>query len=1259
MGSKNPTTSTSTSTSSTYKANPVVQSATQNLVQSAVQQSKTTPGQLVSPTTAQQQQGYNQVGQISGIAAPYLQAATNAITGMPQFNAQTIQSYMSPYTSQVVQATMAQLQNQDRQQQQSLTGNAISAGAFGGDRAAVASGILGGQQDLANNATIANLENSGYQNAESELNTQQQTGLQTAQTALSGALGAANANIQAGTQQQQTQTAIDQANVEFPYQNLSWLSSLLGTAGSTLGGTTSGTSYGTSTQTGTSNIGSILGGITSLFSLSDERAKENIKGIGKLFDGTPVVKYNYKGDATTHVGLLAQDVEKRHPEAVAKDDAGIRYVNYDEATKGAEKRRHYDAGGTVQPFGAPFAGILPISSGGMNGQQQSEALNAQLMAAAAGQGKGSTTAQTPLNQIAGILQNKQSLQGIQNIYQMSGLQGAMGNIGDDLSLFSDGDSLIPGGLKRGGFVPRQRFADGGSPYGDLSGVNFDSAPLGSDMTNVPLPMTMPSDASPVQAAPIQSGALSVPPQSAPISGIAAINKVAPPADDTFSRMIAQESGGRQFDASGSPLTSDKGAVGIAQIMPGTAPEAAEAAGLPYDPQRLATDRAYNLALGRAYYGKMLKQFGSPELAAAAYNAGPGAVQHALAMADKNGGSYSDYLPHETQNYVSSVFGDNAMPKDALAFDGNGAPVSGLGVPPQSSSQAAPQQSGGLGGLLGGIVNGISGLFNSNAPHDAQHQMGGFNPFGLDDTTRHALLATGLGMMASKAHWAGQQIGEGGLAGLNYLIQDKNQTRQNALAQSNIAYQQGTLAIDARKQDLAERRAEMMIQSAANAARAYAGGTQTDLPKGLGAATGNAPASASGSAPVAPSGNAPVAGAGPMQPGGSGTAQSSPQAAPVLSPSAAAAFDWTKVSPESNPSFLDARASRAEAAAAASFMNPQIQRNYLMMAQRDRQTAQQIRQSGRVTLRDGSTVVMPGAAESAATMAGATSAAQAEGRAPFQFQKVAPGPGQPEVYVSNADLASGRYPGGPNDPNKAPGTGGNGEAIASQPKAFEKSQEQLVQNDKELENQYIARQSSLQRLNTIAHIMRTYTPGAFAEEKSDIARSLESVGIPVSQKQLQNASNFQEFLKDATAQVFDQVKQMGGRILVSEISGLTKSNVNPELEPSAAQHILAQTIGVSNWLNKYTDAYYDWRKANPYASEFTAGHSGGLSKQDFDKSWVKANPVQQFVDSARHELPYQGQPIPSDPKKREVGQLYENSRGQVARWTQNGFQPVAQ
>lgn len=105
----------------------------------------------------------------------------------------------------------------------------------------------------------------------------------------------------------------------------------------------SGTSTSVSTPTG-GGLSSILGagssalgmGMMAMSMFSDERLKEGIEPVGKMHDGQTVYSYRYKGDPTPRIGLLAQEVEKRHPEAVHVDPAsGYRKVNYELATREA------------------------------------------------------------------------------------------------------------------------------------------------------------------------------------------------------------------------------------------------------------------------------------------------------------------------------------------------------------------------------------------------------------------------------------------------------------------------------------------------------------------------------------------------------------------------------------------------------------------------------------------------------------------------------------------------------------------------------------------------------------------------------------------------------------------------------------------------------------------------------------------------------------------------------------------------------------
>ena len=206
--------------------------------------------------------------------------------------------------------------------------------------------------------------------------------------------------------------------------------------------------------------------------------------------------------------------------------------------------------------------------------------------------------------------------------------------------------------------------------------------------------------------------------------------------DIFERgVLGAESGHHQFDEAGRPLRSSKGAAGIAQIMPSTGPEAAKLAGRPYDEQRLLNDEKYNAALGRAYYNAQLKKFGTPELALAAYNAGPGRVQKALEKAGP-GGDVLSLLPKETQAYVPR----------ALGLAGAGAPDLSRMTPRQRSFMALDQSERPTGGVVPEGDDGLGGLLKQENVIPALMGLGSAisGMVGAKTTSPGAAIASGLG-----------------------------------------------------------------------------------------------------------------------------------------------------------------------------------------------------------------------------------------------------------------------------------------------------------------------------------------------------------------------------------------------------------------------------------------------------------------------------------------------------------------------------------
>lgn len=68
------------------------------------------------------------------------------------------------------------------------------------------------------------------------------------------------------------------------------------------------------------------------FLLSDIRAKDDVEKVGELYDGQPVFKYRYVDSPIFQIGLIAQEVERRNPDAV-REFSGLKAVNYNEATR--------------------------------------------------------------------------------------------------------------------------------------------------------------------------------------------------------------------------------------------------------------------------------------------------------------------------------------------------------------------------------------------------------------------------------------------------------------------------------------------------------------------------------------------------------------------------------------------------------------------------------------------------------------------------------------------------------------------------------------------------------------------------------------------------------------------------------------------------------------------------------------------------------------------------------------------------------------
>ena len=232
----------------------------------------------------------------------------------------------------------------------------IGSGGLGGSRQGIAEGLAAGRSGEGLSSAITNLYAQDYENS-------QNRGLQ-------GSIASMNSGLQARSMDMQNELArlnsernfystnrgqdisqmglaaglLGQANQGFlgqgqgiyglglqeqnaPWQQLQNYSGLLAPyaqAGATNQGSQSYT-YNPSMQwIGTA--AQAAGPLAALF--SDVRLKENIKPVGETYDGLTTYTYNYKGDDTPQMGVMAQEVEAKKPEALGPTINGFKTVRY-------------------------------------------------------------------------------------------------------------------------------------------------------------------------------------------------------------------------------------------------------------------------------------------------------------------------------------------------------------------------------------------------------------------------------------------------------------------------------------------------------------------------------------------------------------------------------------------------------------------------------------------------------------------------------------------------------------------------------------------------------------------------------------------------------------------------------------------------------------------------------------------------------------------------------------------------------------------
>lgn len=731
MGGKNQTQTNTSSQSYTPAGLSGLQSVWNQLQSVASQPYTPYNGELTAPVNQQQQTGIGNINASANYAQPYIQQAAGYANqaAQPLTSAQ-IQQYQSPYTQSVVNATEAQFNNQNAQQQAQLSGNAVAQGALGGNRVGVAQANLAGQQQLAQAPTIANLYNQGYNTALQTAQQQQQNQANAAYSlgnlgvaGQNAALTGAGAQINAGTLQQQTQQAQDTASynqylqqLAFPYQQAQFLASLGVPTLGAMGGSQSGASQ--STAPGPSPWGQAAGvGLTalSLFAKNGGRIKSYASGgiTGTPYDADTIIGYVPKAGGV-QIGPRPQFGNMQSPNMLQNNSNPMSGMPSAQTIKGAS------------------SGLGNLFSG----------FNSSQLSAPELLGSG---------EFVGPL-------GYSPMGEASG-----GRIKPD---FVNTIHSIRHALKA------RHYDDGGAVIdmnADPSGVYSMSSPVSQgfnalnpySVSNVPA--TLPQSAG---FAPNQAPALPPP------TSIAAMPVAAQPADmsarsaqpsygDRYAQAIGGIESGGDYSSVGPETRTGDRAYGKYQVMGANIPEwTAAVIGKPMTPQQFLASPAAQDAVFKAKFGTYVDKYG-PEGASKAWFAGENGM---------NDPNRRDILGTSVADYAGKF-------NHALGFADNQQPDNPLANPTidMSARSATP---GGIASSPGGSF--LSGLFGGK---------GG----GLSDQARQGLLAAGLGMMASRSPFALTQIGEGGLQGVQAYTNAQKMEQEKNLSQQRIDLQAKQLA----------------------------------------------------------------------------------------------------------------------------------------------------------------------------------------------------------------------------------------------------------------------------------------------------------------------------------------------------------------------------------------------------------------------------------------------------------------------------------
>ena len=1266
-GSSGPSAPTTQFTSQTTTASPQAQAMYGQAWQAASQAAgrpfqpySYDPSAFVAPLNPVQLQAIGNIAGYQGAADPFYQTAGGLAAGSGTTTTPSlVGQYMNPYMQQVVSPVQQAIQQQQGQERARQQAEQIRLGAFGQERGQLARAQLAGQQNLGLGQALSPLFQTGYGQAlgaaQGDLSRQLQsaqvlgglgTGYQTA------GLQGAQSLLGAGTLGQQTQQAGLQAlynqymlQQQYPFLTSQYLTQAAGALGPGYGGTTTGTQQSMQPLSYFGNP------------LSDPSLKTGTSGedgdhpevIGHTKDGQKIYRYRLIDPDTgelgpAQIGLMADEVEERNPEAVG-NYKGYRTVDYAKATDDAAR-----LGGGVTGRGDYAEG------GGIDDILESQSEMYKPLSESASKGivpSGQITSarlETPSLSYAKAPEKKESslAEGLTNMLGLyKGGKEAYG-LGKEAATGLGLSSLLSGLGAAGGTVG----ATGGVPVAVMGGLGSTAVP------------TFGAAAAPAAAAGLSglgSSIMAALPFLATLSdpnlktGVRPGRFLGGSGDDveTTSETVEETPSGfdeavsRTFKFEGGLNPDDAGKgpsmyginqaahpnVDVTKLTPEQARgiykkeywDAVNADELPSNIREMVYDTAVLSGPRRAK--QLLEVSGSDP-------------NRFMAAREKFLGNLIASDPDKYGKYAKSWSSRNA----ALRGESDGV------VPLAFAAREGSDRGEGI-DAIGRATSGVrpaSSYLRDSGPEGISGFLRGTKPEGLGEKAADFLtsekfilpLLSGLGTMASSgsrflAPSILQGIGGGAKAYADLAQQQferEKAAQQLGLEERKTAVSEAALPLTERELKIKEQEANRKMRALQELAKTA--GRPYEVPATTAPVT-KTPISAS-DATVEPVPNAPASMPGVTDQPLPNAPASTPQVAPT--PTSTKDF-WSDVDPMMNPSNLLSMAQEAERKASVSAQDyPEWSKMLNDQALKLRGAAADIMKSGTV-LKGGQMVPIPGMLETEKQK----SQQEAQTKADLELVEVQPKVGGPTYKVTRKEAREMTAP-------TTPGAGTPPGAIISKQAPSAEEQVSAIRKDEgAMLDQYKQRQIAKERMDALIDSLRVLETGKFAERKGEIIAGLRSLGFDVPSTATANPEEFQKFVKNSTANVFDQVKAMGGKVLVSEITGLTKANANPELQPAANAALLGQAKGLIDYEDQHFKDYRNWRKNNPDA--YNIQDIG-----DFEIGWLDENPLGKYVKEAEMGVGARGAPL-LPKEKRQPGYTYTNDFGVTARWTGTGWQPL--